>query len=412
MAPGLSGEVVLLELDSAAAEFTSTVMSQPVPQQQSATDAARGDVPSTPGADRSLPDFPQHPSRPAPAPHAQIEREIERSERASAALAATRALARAAFTDSQLAAEGAGEDGDIDSSGWVRTEYAALDHSVRAPQDDVPHDGPQRNLVGGSFNPGMAFQSVRAFPGASVARTPIKTRGGAQARFLQESRHAPRPERGSGGTPRAEHSLGSGAGLHDKPMVPPMPATPGASRVTRPSPAGSAPASARAGASSAEPLRLALAVALGAAIVLMGGGVAWKAGWLTHGGPGNASLVTPEVATRAETARVMSAAQQEIALVPPAAGTPSARSDQEVDAALAAAARAAAMPVASVHAAGPAHAARAPATPVPAVKANAASHAAAGKDGVAAAIAGAQARADRFLATGNVTPAPEVKPPQ
>ncbi len=153
-------------------------------------------------------------------------------------------------------------------------------------------------------------------------------------------------------------------------------------------------------------MRLALAVALGAAIVLMGGGVAWKAGWLTHGGPGNASLVTPEVATRAETARVMSAAQQEIALVPPAAGTPSARSDQEVDAALAAAARAAAMPVASVHAA------RAPAAPVPAAKASAASHAAAGKDGVAAAIAGAQARADRFLATGNVTPAPEVKPPQ
>ena len=389
-------------------------MSQPVPPQQSATDAARGDVPSTPRADRPLPEFPQHPSRPAPGPHEQIEREIERSERASAALAATRALARAAFTDSQLAAEGAGEDGDIDTSGWVRTEYAALDHSVRAPQDDVPHDGPQHNLVGGSFKPGMAFQSVRAFPGASVAQTPIKTRGGAQARFLQESRHAPRPERGVGGTPRAEHSLGSGAGLVDKPMVLPMPATHGAAAVTRPVSAGSVPAPVRprAGGASAEPLRLALAVVLGAVIVLMGGGVAWKAGWLTRGATNAALTVTAEVATRAEAARVMSAAQQQIALVPPAAGMPPARSDQEVDQALAAAARAAAVPVASVHAAGPAHATRAPATPVPTAKANAASHAAAGKDGVAAAIAEAQARADRFLGNGGSTPAPEVKPQQ
>src|SRR5579862_7880508 len=136
-------------------------MSHSVPQQQSGVDAARGDVPSAPSADRSLPDFPQHVSRPAPGPHTPIEREIERSERASAALAATRALARASFTDSQLAAEGLDEDGDIDTSGWVRTEYAALDHSVRAPQDDVPYDGAPRNLVGGAFHPGMAFQSVR-----------------------------------------------------------------------------------------------------------------------------------------------------------------------------------------------------------------------------------------------------------
>ena len=100
----------------------------------------------------------------------------------------------------------------------------------------------------------------------------------------------------------------------------------------------------------------------------------------------------------------MSAAQQQIALVPPAAGTPPGRSDQEVDAALAAAARAAAVPVASVHAV------RAPAIPVAAVKANAASHAAAGKDGVAAAIADAQARSDRFLVTGDTAPAPEAKP--
>ena len=383
-------------------------MSHQVPQQQSRADAARGDVPPTP-ADRSLPGFPHHPSPPAPGPHAQIEREIERSERASAALAATRALARAAFTDSQLAAEGAGEDIDFDSSGWVRTEYAALDHSVRTPQDDVPHDGAQQNLVGSGFNPGLAFQSVRAFPGASVAQSPIKTRGGAQARFLQESRHSPRPERGIGGAPRAEHSLSSGAGLYDKPAVLPIQAAPGASPV-RVSPSRAAPvrAPARAESTSGEPLRFALAAGLGAVVVVMAGAVALKAGWLGRSAPGTTVLVAPEVAAKAETARVMAAAQQEIALVPPAAGTPVARSEQEVDAALAAAARAAAVPVASVHAAGPSHVARpvVMAPPAAPAKATAASHAAAtGKDGVAAAIAKAQARADSFLATDAAAPA-------
>lgn len=379
-------------------------MSQPVPPRQPATDAARGDAPSTPRAGRSLPEFPRHPPRPAQAPHAQIEREIERSERASAALAATRALARAAFTDSQLAAEDAGADGGVDAAGWIRTEYAALDHSVRAPQDDVPHDGPQHNLVGGSFNPGMAFQSVRAFPGASVAQTPIRTRGGAQARFLQESRHAPRPERGIGGTPRAEHSLSSGAGLWDKPMV--LQAAPGAAPVSRPSPAAGVPTPARTrnGAAPAEPLRLALAVGLGAVIVLAGGGAAWQAGWLRHASPSDASLITAEVAAKAESARMLSEAQPEFSPVAPAA-----RSDQEVAAALAAAARAAAVPMDSVHAAGPA---RLPATAVSVAKARAASRAVAGKDGVAAAIADAQARADRFLAPGSAAPAPAVKPAQ
>jgi len=383
-------------------------MSQQVPQQPSAPDAARGDVPSAPSADRPLPGFPQHPVRPAPGPHAQIEREIERSERASAALAATRALARAAFTDSQLAAddENASSDADIDTSGWVRTEYAALDHSVRAPQDDVPHAGAPHNLVGGSFNPGIAFQSVRSFPGASMAQAPIKTRGGAQARFLHEARQAPRPERGIGGAPRAEHSLGHGAGLYDKPAVLPMLATPGASPVTRPSAGARTPASARARGegSSGETLRFALAAGLGAVVVLIGGGVAWKAGWLARSSPTAAALVTPAVATQAEAARVMAAAQQEIALVPPAAGTPPARSDQEADAALAAAARAAAVPVASVHAAGPAHLAPAPVAPA---RAASAAHPSphVGKDGVAAAIAEAQARADRFLSSGGAAPA-------
>jgi hypothetical protein len=406
-------------------------MSHPEPLQRSLADAARGDIPSAPSADRSLPEFPQHVAPAAPTAHSPIEREIERSQRASAALAATRALARASFTDSQLAAEGeAGEsDGDFDTGNWVRTEYASLDQSVRAPQADVPHGGAPRNLVGVGFNPGMAFQDVRAFPGPSIAQTPIKTRGGAQARFLHESRQTPRPERSPGAAPRNEHSLGNSAGLYDKPAVVPMLATPGATPAVRSAGVGT-PKVARAQASSGEPFKFALAAGMGAVIALIGGGVAWKSGWLAHNGSG-AAIISTEIATKAEAARVLSAAQPEIALAPPAAGT-STRSNEEVDAALAAAARAAAVPMASVHAAGPARVARSEPLPAPVVvasvtqkatpaiarvatpRAAAPAPATRGKDGVAAAIADAQARADSFLATGSApsaTPAaaPEVK---
>jgi hypothetical protein len=214
--------------------FPEHVMSNTVPQQQSHADAARSDVPSAHPADRPLPDF--H-------PHTPIEREIERSERASAALAATRALARAAFTDSQLAAadeadaavNGNSDDGDIDTSGWIRTEYAALDHSVAArdPQDEQASGAAARNLVGGSFNPGIASQHGRAYPGASIAQSPIKTRTGAHARFLQESRHTPRTERVASATARIEQSLAGGPAHYDKAAVIPMLATPTAAPAAR-----------------------------------------------------------------------------------------------------------------------------------------------------------------------------------
>ena len=395
-------------------------MSHPVPQQRPLADAARGDVPSAPSADRSLPEFPQHAAPAAPSARSPIEREIERSERASAALAATRALARASFTDSQLAAEGenADVDGDGDGDGepanWVRTEYASLDQSVRAPQSDVPHGGVPRNLVGGGFNPGLAFQDVRAFPGSSITRTPIKTRSGAHARFLPESRQTPRPERNPG-APRTEHSLSSGAGLYDKPAVIPMLATPRAAP-SRPANAN-IPKVGRARVSPGEPPKFALAVAIGTAIVLIGGGgVAWKSGWLRHDGPGNAGLASVPIAASKDAERALSAAPQQSALTapaadvdptPPAAGLPSARTRQEVDAALAAAARAAAVPMASVHAAGPARVAR----PLPLPRALAPAR---GTDGVSSAVASAQARADSFLASGNgpttaAAAAPEVK---
>ncbi|MBW8777816.1 MAG: hypothetical protein JF585_01180, partial [Burkholderiales bacterium] len=95
----------------------------------------------------------------------------------------------------------------------------------------------------------------------------------------------------------------------------------------------------------------------------------------------------------------------------------SRRSDAEVDAALAAAARAAAVPADSVRAAGPARLvpASAPAMASPTAAAARASgvrpavpHA---KDSVDAAIANAQARADRFLAPQSGSSAPTATAP-
>ena len=375
-------------------------MSHSVPRQQSAPDAAPSASPSTPSADRPLPDFQPH----TPSPYSPIDREIERSERASAALAATRALARASFTDSELAAENvagsAADDHDIDTSGWIRTEYAALDQPARPPQDTTT----PRNLVGGTFNPGIASLNGRAFPSASIAHTPIKTRSGAEARFLRESRHAPRPERAVGGAARSELSLSPSTAHYDKPAVIPMLAPATASAGARSPAQGTTRAP--AGARAVEPVKFLFAVSLGAVIVLMAGGVAWKAGMLSRTTPSNAALITPEVAAQAEAARVQSAAQQEIPIAP-AAGVPTRRSDAEVDAALAAAARAAAVPAASVRAAGPSRVTRAPAPVTPPTNTpTAAQHAPAHKESVAEAIANAQARADRFLAPDANAPAP------
>jgi len=367
-------------------------MSNTVPQQQSRADAA-----PAPHADTPLPDFQ------ASSP---IELEIARSERASAALAATRALTRAAFTDSQLAAEeAAGDaDADIDTSGWVRTEYAAFDHTVaaRAPQDDPASAARAaaasgRNLVAGTFNPGITSQHGRAFAGASIANSQIRTRTGNHARFLQESRHTPRGDRAAGTTAKIEQSLAAGAAHYDKPAGNPMLATPVAA------PAARRPAAVPVRAPAGESFKFVLAAGLGAAIVLMGGGVAWKAGWLSHTSPTNASLITAQVAAQAEAARLLAASSQEIAIAPPAAGVATTRSNEEVDAALAAAAHAAAVPVASVHAAGPSRVARSlPPVVAPAWASTAPAHPSArSKDSVAAAIANAQARADNFLSTGS-----------
>jgi trimeric autotransporter adhesin len=373
-------------------------MSHPVPPQPSHADAARSDAASLPPADRPLPEFLPH--VPPPGPHSPIEREIERSERASAALAATRALARAAFTDSQLAADDAAAEGDIDASGWIRTEYAALDHPVRGPGDDAAQGTGTRNLVGGSFNPGIASMQGRVFPSASLGNAPIKTRTGAEARFLHESRQRPRPERGAGtATSHAPYA---------KPAVMPMLAP--APAAMRAKARAIAPAHAHARGSAGEPFKFLLAAGLGAVVVLMFGGVAWKAGWLSRNNATNPALVTSRVAAQAEAARRLSEASREI-VIAPAAGAAPTRTDEEVDAALAAAARAAAVPVASVHAAGPLPPVTAPVgaarVAVPAAVPTAPQRAPVpGKESVADAIAHAQARADRFLGSGGAAAAP------
>ena len=350
-------------------------MSDPVSRQPSSTEAARNDTPSA--------EFPAHDPR---SPHWPIEREIERSERASAALAATRALARAAFTDSQLAAEDAADHDDAVDSGWVRTEYVAFEHSM-PPDDEVAPDRPQRILAGGSFDPGIASQEGRAFPGASMADASLKTRTGAQARFLQESRHASRGERSGQAERRARPR---DATRRDERAAPPARTPASSARAAAPP---RAPAPAREG------LKFLLAAALGGVVVLAGGSVAWKTGLLSRrDAPPATAAVSPAPATaaQAEAARVLSPAQQEIPITPAAGPTPP-RSQAETDAALAADARAAALPAEAVRPVEPAAQAQPTAKVAPATVP---AHAVHGKADVAAAIANAQAKAERFLSSG------------
>jgi len=378
-------------------------MTQPVSRPPSAPEAA-------PGPEEPITEFVAHdPVIPSP-PQSSIEREIARSERASAALAATRALARAAFTDSQLAADDAAAAAadaaeDAIDSEWVRTEYVALEQTL-PPDDDARRDAVPRNLAGGSVNPGIAAPLGRAFPGASMADASPKTRTVAQAQFHHEARHAPKAEPAPAPT-----------GHPARPVVTPSQAA-APSRAKAP-----ARAPARGG------LRFLLAAGLGGVVVLAGGGLAWRAGLLSHAAaPATADATTPApaasplatpaaVAAQAEAERVLSpAAPQEIPVTPAAGPTPP-RGEAETDAALAAAARAAAVPAASVRAVDPASMRRpqAPASVAPAA-ASTPAPAVRGKASVAAAIADAQARADRFLSSnpgGKSAPAaPEGKPAQ
>ena len=350
-----------------------------------------------PGSEEPITEFVAHDPGSQPPLQSTIDQEIARSERASAALAATRALARAAFTDSQLAADdaaaAAGEDAAQDAidTEWVRTEYVALEQTL-PPDDEARRGGPPRHLVGGSFNPGIASQAGRTFPGASMADASLKTRTGAQAQFHHEARHAPRAE----ALPATGHPA--------RPVVTPAHAA--------------APSRAHSGARAPrrDGWRFLVAAGLGGVVVLAGGGLAWRAGLLSHEAatarapapaPAVAVASPAAVAAQAEATRVLSAAAPQEIGVAPAAGPVPPRTSADVDAALAAAARAAAVPAASVRAAAPAPVARSQQVAAPA-SASVAAPTGRGKTDVAAAIAQAQARADRFLSAGSGDAAPPV----
>jgi len=353
-------------------------MTQPVSRPPSASDA--GAVPEEP-----ITEFVAHDAGPQAPPHSSIDQEIARSERASAALAATRALARAAFTDSQLAADDAAAAAleaaeDAADTEWVRTEYVALEHTL-PPDDEARRDAP-RHLVGGSFNPGIAAQQGRTYPGAAMADASMKTRTGAQAQFQHEARRAPRVE------------APASAGHPARPVVMPAQA------------AAPSRGHATARAPRRDGLRFLLAAGLGGVVVLAAGGIAWRAGLMSHDAARATAVATPPPATVAaqdEAARVLApTAPQEIPVTPAAGPTPP-HPQADVDAALAAAARAAAVPAESVRAAPPTPAPPTPVARHQAAAAPAPASAARNKPDVAAAIANAQAKADRFLSSGSAT---------
>ena len=241
-------------------------------------------------------------------PHSPIEREIERSERASAALAAARALARASFTDSQLAADDAAADGDIDTAELdphrVRARWISRAHR---PQDDARAAAP-RNLVGGSFNPGIASQHGARVPGRLDRRTrrsrpaPARRRASRRSRATRRAPNAARAPRRP--TPAS-------VARYDKPAVVPMLAP---SR-WRPR----AGAGRRRGARRVEPANTFVAGGgLGAVVVLVGGGVAWKAGLLSHAAPTTPPSSRPRSPRRPRRRACCRRRRSEIAITPAA----------------------------------------------------------------------------------------------
>jgi hypothetical protein len=390
-------------------------MNKSVPQERTRPEAVGDEGLPSRDLPRPLPDF---------EPVSPIDREIARSERASAALAAVAAVARASFTDSQLEAEAAAaEAGEVgtDTGAWVRTEYASFDHSktVRNHLDELGlagsgHRAPgssSANPVVGTFDPGLAALNAHAFPGSSITGG---RPGMPQALFRKESRRTPRAEAAASGAARVEDHLAAGAVRYGKPEVMPMLATPTA--------APRRSAAVKPAARASDPAKLMLAACMGAVVVLMAGGAAWKSGLLSTGGsPADRAIVTANVARQAEAARALGTAVQQMQTAPPAGGFAAApaattaaangaTTGADLDAILAAAARVAPVgvarvPVAVVPAAtapvpAPRQAQRTATLAAPVVTMDATPHAAPhGKDAVALAVANAQARADRFLAS-------------
>jgi len=391
-------------------------MSHPTPNDPPRQDAALGDHA---GKLRDLPPF---------QPVSQIEREIARSERASAALAAVAALARASSGPDAEAAETIAVD--LGSDAWSRTEYAPFDTLPAAERG--PAGAPAGACAGAPDAPGLRVVDRRkkprppkpgdsllgAFDAAPVAPMPaFPAPPVASARPARASAAASRPADDSGFGPSSGYSL------------PHADSRLGAASQLEPA----APLSASR-ARSGDTSRLLMAGMAGAAAVLVAG-AAWKYGADPGGflpAPSRAVPVervavpvAPPVAPVAEpavpganpaaladadaqTRRALAQSRGEIPLAAPAAGidpAAAARNDAVAEA-LAAAARVlavsrthlAALPAEPVHTPAPVAAVAMPARGARAVPEQ--------KVNVAAAVAQAQARADRFLGVGGAAAAP------
>jgi hypothetical protein len=393
-------------------------MSNPVPPQRSPSGAARdGGSPdgeanreggansaNGAGAVRGLPDVE------AVSP---IEQAIARSEHASAALAAVAALARAsAFSDSQLPFVHPGDpaaETEGDPEDWACTEYASLDQAAAAPGDAFGDAGAgplqttgereavqakyARDGLLGAFEPVVPLQAVRAVPGSSIShpravKAVVRTRGGTESRFLEDSALTAAADRARTAAAKVERDLAACAVREQRsgPTISP--------RRTSPS----------VPVSSGDTGRLLLAAMAGALVVALAGVGAWKSGRLAPAArPAAVAVASPVVVAEAQVVRTESAsASQEIVMAPPAAGIPAPKPQADVvAAALAAVARGA--PAAKIEPAvravdRPRKVAVAASAPVGARIAGSPE-----SDGVAAAVADAQARADRFLGAGAET---------
>jgi cytoskeletal protein RodZ len=233
-----------------------------------------------------------------------------------------------------------------------------------------------------------------------MADVPSKTRTGAQVHLRPELRQAPRGARpGDAAAPRGSTHRAEPDG---KPGMAPMRAAASAAPSRAAAPAR---VPARSG------LKYLLAAGLGAVVVLAGGGLAWKARQASPAvaaGTVPRTVPAPPVATtvpapahdqaQADSARAPTPAQPEIPVAPAAAAAPTGP-DAPIDAAPAADARMAPLPSDAASAAEPSPVAH----PQPAAAGLSAQAAAPHrKVDVAAAIANAQAKAERFLSSRSV----------
>ena len=402
-------------------------MSHSVPPARPPSAAATGEP--NPAA-RTLPAF----ERASP-----IEREIARSERASAALAAVAALARASTSDQS--ADDPLRDPDEACDAWARTEYLPLDGAITGAVPAPAVTDSRGTRIDERRKATRPLKAGDGVPDASDARA-AAARGPASSVLARGG--------GRGAAPSADDGAAS-SGVDSAAGVPTRPVDFSATRVQAQDRATAARGvRPRGRAESADSGRLLLAGMFGAALMLVGG-VAWKyvtrplpvvsasalhalgapapsvAAPTTAAAPVAAAPVqapapasapalaaaTPPAtagpgngaAADAELARSLASARAEIVVPPTAAGAQAqAAQGAQPDVVAEALARAA-----RVVAQSRTHLAAANAAP--AHKAAAAAATGHKKDPVAAAVAHAQARSDGFLAGSSSTAAAPPRDP-